>query len=171
MTTCGLAFYTFGVQSFGFSFAFFLTSASFARWLSLNKPWVHCNVNFWDPGILLRSDHGPYKTSLQDIQPTNVTHQIYMIPHQRCRWMFRRSVGHTKGTVVVCFIDTWKLIVGQTPRLYNLPSKLCSRDIGTWSPRSSVYRTVSAPSVDIPTPRTHTSNSVQSCDPGPTTTL
>ena len=46
-----------------------------------------------------------------------------------------------------------------------------SRIIGTWIPRSSEYKDVCAPSVDIPTPRTHTSNSVQNCDPSPTTTL
>ncbi len=32
-------------------------------------------------------------------------------------------------------------------------------------------QTVCVPSVDIPTLRTHTSHSVQSCVPGPTTTL
>ena len=37
--------------------------------------------------------------------------------------------------------------------------------------RSSVYRDVSTTSVDIQTPRTHTSNSIQICVPGPTTTL
>ncbi len=47
----------------------------------------------------------------------------------------------------------------------------CSRGIGTWIPLSSAYRDVCVSSVDIPTPTTHTSNSVQSCAPGPTTTL
>jgi hypothetical protein len=36
---------------------------------------------------------------------------------------------------------------------------------------TQAYRDVCTPSVDIPTPRTHTSNSVQRCDPSPTTNL
>ncbi len=47
----------------------------------------------------------------------------------------------------------------------------CSRVIGTWNPRSLTYRDVRSSIVDIPTPRTHTSNSVQRCVPSPTTTL
>jgi hypothetical protein len=46
----------------------------------------------------------------------------------------------------------------------------CSRVIGTWEfPIHGVQRRL-CPNVDIPTLRTHTSNSVQRCTPGPTTT-
>ncbi len=63
--------------------------------------------------------------------------------------------------------------VGSTMQLVTKlsPPNFCRapRDIGTWSPWSSTYRDVCAERVDIPTPRTLTSNSVQSCVPSPTT--
>ncbi len=71
---------------------------------------------------------------------------------------------------VVCFIATqksvWSNLIGHVTYL-----KLsCSRVIGTWeSPILGVQRRL-RPSVAIPTLRTHTSNSVQRCAPGSTTT-
>jgi hypothetical protein len=62
-------------------------------------------------------------------------------------------IGRNMSIWILC------LILGSAPGA-NLPLEVtgpCSRVIGTWSPRSSAYRTVCSPSVDIPTPRTHVS--------------
>ena len=66
-------------------------------------------------------------------------------------WSIR--IGRNIPIWVLC------LILGSGPGAA-LPLEVtgpCSRAIGTWSPRSSAYRAVCVPSVDIPTPRTHTS--------------
>ena len=66
-------------------------------------------------------------------------------------WSIR--IGRNIPIWVLC------LILGSGPGAI-LPLEVtgsCSRAIGTWSPRSSTYRAVCVPSVDIPTPRTHTS--------------
>jgi hypothetical protein len=66
-------------------------------------------------------------------------------------WSIR--IGRNIPIWVLC------LILGSGPGAA-LPLEVtgpCSRAIGTWSPRSSAYRAVYVPSVEIPTPRTHTS--------------
>jgi hypothetical protein len=63
----------------------------------------------------------------------------------------------------------WNPLPNCRVRSYEVLS--CSRVIGTWSPRSSACRSGVVSRVNIPTLRTHTSNSVQNCAPGPTTTL
>ncbi len=63
-----------------------------------------------------------------------------------------------------------KFSVGQAPRLYNLPSEYMLQGHRYLDPPILGVQDVCEPSVDIPTPRTHTSNSVQNCAPSPTTT-
>ena len=78
-----------------------------------------------------------------------------------------RSRGQRVG-VIYCHS---KFIVGQAPRLYNLPSEYMLQGHRYLDPPILGVQDVCAPSVDIPTPRTHTSNSVQNCATSPTTTL
>ncbi len=77
---------------------------------------------------------------------------------------FKKFVGKKKSMNVWVLIVTWKKTVWST-RIGRISP------IWNWIPRSSEYRDVCASSVDIPTPRTHTSNSVQRCVPSSTTTL
>ena len=55
--------------------------------------------------------------------------QTFSVPtiSSRIHWVvLGTGTPKDRDEVVVCFITTWKLIVGQAPRLYNLPSKLWS---------------------------------------------
>jgi hypothetical protein len=111
--------------------------------------------------------------------PIRTTHRTLILlhwaglPRQR-----RSSLPESK-----CVLLPLKLSVDQSNRTYDLKKHLfchapgssvlgrtLNRVIGTWeSPILGVQRRL-RPSVDIPTPRTHTSNRVQNCAPGSTTT-